>query len=63
MIRKYTDDEGHLIEEGEGWLFVNGVCYAQPGTDEDFDTYAVEVQNGEGYYDGSGKFRWYKNND
>lgn len=26
------------------------------GTDADFDTYAVQVQNGEGYYDSDG---WY----
>ena len=27
------------------------------GSDEDYDRHAVEVQNGEGYYDASGRFR------
>ena len=29
------------------------------GTDADFDRYAVQVQNGEGYYDECGKFHYY----
>ena len=60
---KYIDEDGAQIEEGDGWLFIDGVCYAQPGTDEDFDLYAAEVQNGEGYYNEAGKFVWYKNYD
>lgn len=35
-----------------------GCC--DTGTDEDFDRYAVEVQNGEGYYDASGKYRSFR---
>lgn len=58
---KYIDEDGHLIEEGDGWLFVDGECVQEPGTDADFDRYAVEVQNGDGYYDAAGKFRWFKN--
>lgn len=34
-----------------------GCC--DTGTDADFDRYAVEVQNGEGYYDASGTYRSY----
>lgn len=34
--------------------------YIEFGTDEDFDTYAVEVQNGDGYYDEAGCFHYYK---
>lgn len=30
--------------------------YFEEGTDEDFDRYAVEVMNGEGYYNSEGKF-------
>lgn len=29
------------------------------GTDADFDTYAVEVQNGDGYYDDAGSFHYF----
>ena len=29
------------------------------GSDEDYDIHAVEVLNGEGYYDESGRFRSY----
>lgn len=59
MLRKYTDDKGNIIEEGDGWLFVNGSCVQEPGTDADFDRYAVDVQNGDGYYDNDGKYRSY----
>lgn len=34
-------------------------CHGEPGTDADFDTYAVQVQNGEGYYDESGTYHSY----
>lgn len=39
-----------------------GMC--DTGTDADFDRYAVQVQNGEGYYDASGTYQsYYKNLD
>ena len=57
---KYIDEKGHEIEETEeGYLFIDGCCVAEPGTDRDFDRYAVEGQNGDGYYDTAGKFRRY----
>ena len=59
MLKKYTDEQGNVIEEGDGWLFINGSCVQEPGTDADFDRYAVEVQNNEGYYDSEGKYRSY----
>lgn len=31
-------------------------CYGEPGTDADFDTHAVDVQNGYGYYDENGNY-------
>ena len=31
----------------------------EKGTDADFDRYSVQVQNGEGFYDESGKFHYY----
>jgi hypothetical protein len=34
-----------------------GVC--DTGTDEDFDRYAVQVQNGDGYYDAAGTYQSY----
>ena len=33
------------------------------GTDADFDNHAVEVQNGDGYYNEAGRFVRYKNCD
>lgn len=34
------------------------------GTAADFDTYSVQVQNGEGYYDAAGNYQsYYKNSD
>ena len=38
-------------------------CYGEPGTDADFDRYAVQVQNGEGYYDESGTYVSYHIDD
>ena len=38
-----------------------GCC--ETGTDEDFDRYAVQVQNGEGYYDASGTYVSYHIDD
>lgn len=38
-------------------------CYGEPGTDADFDRYAVQVQNGEGYYDNSGNYVSYHIDD
>lgn len=36
-----------------------GMC--ETGTDADFDRYAVQVQNGDGYYDEAGTFHYYAN--
>ena len=47
----YEERTCHLDEEME------------TGTDADFDRYAVEVQNGDGYYDSNGHFHWYRNVD
>lgn len=47
-IGGYFADDGHLV-----------VC-EEYGTDEDFDLYSVEVQNGDGYYDSTGSFVRYK---
>jgi len=33
--------------------------YFDEGTDEQLDKFAVEVQNGDGYYDSSGSYRPY----
>lgn len=45
----YYDDDGHFI-----------VCEEYGLTDADVDRYAVQVQNGEGYYNSQGKFVWYE---
>lgn len=50
-----------MIEETEnGYIFIDGVCVAEPGTDADFDRYAIDIQNGNGYYDNEGKYRRYQ---
>ena len=58
---RYIDNQGHeIVETEDGFVFIDGECVAEPGTDQDFDKYAVEVMNGSGYYDESGKFRRYR---
>ena len=37
--------------------------YGEYGTDEEFDRYSVEVQNGDGYYDCTGRFVRYRDYD
>lgn len=60
MAKKYIDNLGNeVLVTDEGYVFVNGSCICEAGTDEDFDRYSVEVQNGDGYYDQCGKFRKY----
>lgn len=59
MLKKYKDENGNVIEEGDGWLFVNESCVQEPGSDADFDRYSIEVQNGYGCYDDDGKYRSY----
>lgn len=57
---KYIDDKGNeIIETNDGFIFINGSCVAEPGTDADFDRYAIEIQNNDGYYDKKGKYRRY----
>lgn len=52
-IGGYFANDGHLI-----------VCEEyEYGSDADFDRYAVEVMNGNGYYDETGKFRRYSSED
>lgn len=47
-IGGYYNEEGNLI-----------VCEEYGLTDADTDRYAVEVQNGDGYYGSDGKYRSY----
>lgn len=44
----YYDDKGRLVVVDEY------------GTDEELGRYSEEVQNGTGYYDASGKFKYYE---
>lgn len=44
VIGGYFGSVGHLI-----------VCY-EYGTDADFDSHSIDVQNGNGYYNDSGKY-------
>lgn len=50
-IGGYFAEDGHLV-----------VC-EEYGTDADFDRCAVEVQNGDGYYDAAGSFVRFQNRD
>ena len=52
----YEDDciGGFIREDG-----TIDVCLEKNLTDEDTDKYAVEVQNGEGYYDSNGRYKGY----
>lgn len=50
-IGGYFADDGHLI------------VYEEYGSDADLDNYAVDVINGNGYYDETGKFRRYSSED
>lgn len=52
----YDEDGNHIEGTSDGWLFVNGECVSEPGTDADFDRYAVDVANGNGYYNEDGAF-------
>ena len=55
--RKYIDEKGNeIVETSDGFIFINGSCVQEPGADADFDQYAVEVQNGAGYYDENGRY-------
>lgn len=57
MNREYYDDKGnHILETDDGYIFINGSCVAEPCTDEQCDKYAVEVMNGDGYYNSEGRF-------
>ena len=46
----YYDEDGNYFDR-------NGSLLAECGTDEQLGNYSVEVQNGEGYYDSSGRYR------
>lgn len=49
VVGGYFAKDGHLV-----------VCYEYGLSDADIDRYAVEIQNGDGYYDSSGKYRSYE---
>lgn len=57
MDKRYYDEKGNYIEElSGGWVFINGSCVCEPLSDQDCDKYAVDVMNGNGYYNANGKF-------
>ena len=51
-IAGYYDRNGDLV-----------VCVEKSLTDADMDKYAVQVQNGDGYYDSNGRYRSYGHYD
>lgn len=59
---EYFDEKGNKIYIDDiGNVFVNDSLVEEVGTDADFDRYSVEVQNGFGYYNSSGRFVFYEN--
>lgn len=52
----YEDDfiGGFIREDGS-----IAVCFEKNLTDAEIDSHSVDVQNGDGYYDESGKYRSY----
>lgn len=59
--RTYIDDNGDEIKiTKDGYVFVNGNCVQEPGTDADFDSHTVKVQNEEGYYNSDGRYVSYE---
>lgn len=48
VIGGYFGSDGHLI-----------VCY-EYGSDAEFDSHSIDVQNGNGYYNDSGKYVSYE---
>ncbi|MBP3806864.1 MAG: hypothetical protein ILA13_00450 [Eubacterium sp.] len=56
--KRFINDEGdEVFIDSKGNVFINGSIVYENLSDADSDRYAVEVQNGEGYYDEDGKFR------
>lgn len=59
---EYFDEKGNKIYIDDiGNVFVNDSLVEEVGSDADFDSYSVEVQNGSGYYNSSGRFVFYEN--
>lgn len=56
MKEEFIDDKGNLVLIDNGYVFINGSCVAEPGSDADFDRYAVQVMNGDGFYNSCGSF-------
>ena len=44
-------------------MAIDDNVFFEPGTDADFDRYAVQVHNGEGYYDENGNYVSYHIDD
>lgn len=62
MSKLFVYEDGSYETEF-GYFDKDGSCLAEYGTDADFDRYAVEVQNGDGYYDSTGRFVRYRSSD
>ncbi len=59
--------EREIIRKGDlcGYYDADGefVVVAEDLTDAEMDRYAAQVQNGDGYYTASGRFKYYDNED
>lgn len=63
-MKKGTPRKWYQDEHIGGYYDKNGeliVC-EEYGTDADFDTHAIDVMNGNGYYNSTGKYINYKEN-
>ena len=56
MGKAHIYDDGSYTDEIGNYFDKDGTLLAEVGTDEDFDRYSVEVQNGDGYYNSNGRF-------
>lgn len=69
ITKVYCSECGALMQRFHGFFCelrpdlkrCDGCGCCDTGTDADFDKYAVQVQNGEGYYDAAGTFHYYEN--
>ena len=60
-MSKYKYGEWYQDEHVGGFIDEKGVLHVceEYGTDADFDTHSIDVQNGYGYYDEFGRYQSY----
>lgn len=56
-----TDDIAYKILRADRWLFDDDGYLIDWGNHADYDCFALEVMNGDGYYDEEGHYHSYRN--